>query len=141
MTSNVSQLDTDGNGAGDACDPDDDNDGVLDGADCEPLVPGASPPAEVGASLIWSTGSDFGWTAVAAARGYPVYRGTLISLHGGSYDHACRGVSSSNAATDGSIPPVPGDGYYYVVSARNLCGESGLGSGAAGPRPNPSPCP
>ena len=32
------QADNDGDGAGDACDPDDDNDGVLDGADNCPLV-------------------------------------------------------------------------------------------------------
>ena len=35
---NPSQLDTDGDGQGDACDPDDDNDTVLDGADNCPLA-------------------------------------------------------------------------------------------------------
>ena len=32
-------TDTDGDGMGDACDPDDDNDGVADGNDCAPLDP------------------------------------------------------------------------------------------------------
>ena len=39
--SNTDQLDTNGNGAGNACDPDDDNDGVADGSDNCPLVANA----------------------------------------------------------------------------------------------------
>ena len=35
--SNADQLDADGDGQGDACDPDDDNDGVPDGADVFPF--------------------------------------------------------------------------------------------------------
>ena len=38
LVSNSNQLDTDGDDLGDACDPDDDGDGVADGADNCPLV-------------------------------------------------------------------------------------------------------
>ncbi len=38
-TSNANQLNTDGDTQGDACDADDDNDGVLDGSDAFPLNP------------------------------------------------------------------------------------------------------
>ena len=37
---NADQLDTDGDGKGDICDPDDDNDGIRDGTDPCPLLSG-----------------------------------------------------------------------------------------------------
>ena len=36
-TSNVDQIDNDGDGMGDVCDDDDDNDGVVDTIDCDPI--------------------------------------------------------------------------------------------------------
>jgi hypothetical protein len=41
LISNADQTDTDSNGTGDACDTDDDGDGVLDGADNCPLISNA----------------------------------------------------------------------------------------------------
>ncbi|MFN0094233.1 MAG: thrombospondin type 3 repeat-containing protein [Dehalococcoidia bacterium] len=38
VTANGDQLDTDGDGQGDACDPDDDNDTILDGSDNCPVI-------------------------------------------------------------------------------------------------------
>ena len=45
-TPNPDQLDTDQLGAGDACDPDDDEDGVLDALDAFPLDPGADTDSD-----------------------------------------------------------------------------------------------
>ena len=50
--SNPDQLDTDNDGQGDACDSDDDNDGVMDLDDCAPL------DANVGSATTWYLDSD-----------------------------------------------------------------------------------
>jgi hypothetical protein len=42
LVPNANQLNTDGDGQGDACDADDDNDGVVDASDNCPLVPNAN---------------------------------------------------------------------------------------------------
>ena len=39
LASNPDQADNDGDGAGDVCDPDDDNDGIVDVDDACPLIP------------------------------------------------------------------------------------------------------
>jgi hypothetical protein len=56
------------------------------------------------------------------------------------FDHTCLEPSlDSPAATDPETPQALG--FYYLASAADDCGESGLGADSADePRPNPLPC-
>jgi hypothetical protein len=98
-------------------------------------------PSEVGVDLLFVDMQSLTWSASAASSSYDLYRG---SIDGGTwtFDHACLAPGlTSPAATDSSIPSA-GEGFYYLVSGKNACGEGGLGVASNGqPRPNPSPCP
>ena len=76
----------DGDAQGDACDPDDDNDGVVDSLDCAPFDPAVSSAPLVGATLGWPSKSTLSWTAVAGAATYNTYRGTIPPSGGIVYD-------------------------------------------------------
>jgi hypothetical protein len=130
--SNPDQLDTDADGQGDACDADDDGDGVDDPGDCAPLVGSVSQIAGPvgptlrldatgggGASLQWQRGVQ-GFTT-------NIYRGTIVAGEPWSYDETC--FDDENPGTAGSDPGLPpaGTAYTYLLSAKNLCGESRMG--------------
>jgi aminopeptidase N len=142
--SNADQLDPDGDNLGGPCDPDDDGDSLLDGADCAPLDAGQGLPAEV-ATLALSrsspTAAHLAWTATAHADAYDVSRGALSSLASGSYGSCLAPLVGSLSYDDGDVPPA-GDGYQYLVRGHDAgCGGGGsLGQDSAG-TPRPSPCP
>jgi len=146
FVANFDQTDFDGDGLGDVCDPDDDNDTVPDGSDCRPFVKGVSQAAgEVGDSLRITQPGGPGTTTISWARGREghvsnVYRGTFGSGPW-TYDHTCFATEVPGIAViDGGTPPL-GSGYYYLVSAENTCGTSNLGTDSADiPRPTGTAC-
>src|SRR5439155_9563031 len=100
-TANQDQLNTDHDALGDACDPDDDNDGYLDAQDCAPTISSVhSLPDAVGSSLRWASKSVLNWDRAAQGNTSNVYRGTIpASGFRGSFNHTCLDASSPDRAT------------------------------------------
>jgi cysteine-rich repeat protein len=125
-----------------------DLDGIHDVLDCAPSDP-ANPPPGVVADLRFTDQATFTWSAAASARFHNAYRGTIPAplgtrLPGSVFDHVCFESADTRAdgdllSADTSAPP-PGTAYYYLAGGEG-CGEGPLGSDAAHPAPNPSPCP
>jgi aminopeptidase N len=140
---NGSQADFDSDALGDDCDLDDDNDQVLDGADCAPFdASGGSPPAIGGDAF---TASVYSWTAAPLADRYDVTRGLLGASQAGDYGACLVTGVASTAVADPTLPPA-GDGFLYLVrGVDDLCGGAGTwGFGSSGLErinANPSACP
>jgi hypothetical protein len=98
------------------------------------------PPGEV-------TGLRFGdpttllWSPERSAQRYEIYRGTLSTLPG-TFGTCFANDLSLVTATDASIPG-SGQGFFYMVTARNRLGEEGpKGFASNGTEEgNPLPCP
>ncbi len=141
--SNQDQADCDNDGLGNACDPDDDDDGIPDDMDCRPCdATQWSVPDAVGDTARWSSRDTMSWTVVAQSKHYNVSRGSRNAGGAFAYNHTCFENASADASTTDTNNPAVGAYYYYLVSAEDDCGESGLGTASNGTeRPNPSPCP
>jgi PKD repeat protein len=132
------QMDTDGDALGDVCDPDDDNDGVPDATDCSPLLRGvSSPPAPIGDTLRLesptpASGTRLLWARSLGGHTSNVYRGTLAETGPRARNEVCFDAEIPGTETiDPESPPL-GRSFYYLVSARNSCGESPIGRDSQG---------
>ncbi len=116
VIANAGQQDADGDLRGDAC-------------DCAPLDPGAwNVPTEVTGLRLAADRTTLSWDPQAESAGagtvYDVVRGALDALPpGGSSETTVEAGSSDATATDGAIP-AEGEGFYYLVAARNGCSTS-----------------
>ncbi len=142
--SNPLQTDTDRDSMGDACDDDDDNDGVPDAADCAPLDPaGSTPPTDIGDTVVFGPATDLlSWQQPAWATYSNLYRGNVVAAAGFAFDHVClEATLTGSSATDTTEPGASGL-FYYLITGASVCGEGSPGSGSSGlERPNPTPCP
>jgi hypothetical protein len=129
-------LDTDSDGACDNGDGDDDNDTVLDGDDCGPLVNSVdSAPGEVGGVRL-PAATLLAWDDERQSNVYHVYRMQLAPGASFAYDFHCLGPEVPDTQlTDGGAPEL-GEVQFYVVVGTNLCADGTLGTDALGtPRP------
>jgi hypothetical protein len=109
---------------------------VMDGG----LVSAYPPPGEV-VGLRFESPQFFSWDAEGSVGTYGVYRdsfGTLPGGYGVCFDSGITGTSTQDLSS-----PSPGQGWYYLVTARNRLAEEGSkGTSHDGTqRGNPSPCP
>jgi hypothetical protein len=131
-TANATQLDFDVDGAGDACDPDDDNDGLADVNDCAPFDLAQGTPGEVDVLSVTGVG-HLAWNAAARATTHDVQRGTLTGLQSGDYG-ACFAPQVAGTVLDDADVVPDGDGFFYLVRGHDAgCGGGGsLGADSNG---------
>lgn len=139
--SNPDQFNTDGDAEGNACGTDDDGDGALDDVDCLPLDGEVWSAPEVSSNLEFQTGSltTLQWTRGNQGLAGNLYRG----LFGASFDPhwACLVPNLTGTSQADPAKPSPGQGFHYLVTSENACGESGAGAGSNGTPRQPTPCP
>ncbi|HEV8200248.1 MAG TPA: MopE-related protein [Candidatus Polarisedimenticolia bacterium] len=137
-------ADTDQDGLYNCVDPDDDNDGVNDAADCAPLQAAVQTiPGTVGDSVTGSPNGMIAWLLLPQANVYNVYRGVAGPSFPGNYLPTSVCLASENPSgtfNDAAVPPV-GQIYYYLIVGTNSCGEGSPGNSSNGtPRNLPSHC-
>jgi hypothetical protein len=147
--SNPGQADGDSDGLGDPCDPapgdpDADDDGVIDSLDCAPLVIGVSQiPEPVGGSL--RLVKD-GTTKLVWSRGFQGHTSNIYKVEAIGQPQMeqfiCLIAESPNTEKDDFDPSTAGEIYFYLVTARNSCGDSSAGTNGSGGTRSPwAPCP
>ncbi|MEN8184813.1 MAG: hypothetical protein ABFS46_20015, partial [Myxococcota bacterium] len=124
------QADSDGDGAGDAC-------------DCQQEDPYDREPAEafgLSVSLVGADTAALSWEAASGADVYSVSRGDLAALATGQYG-ACLAEGLWERSLEDPDQPAAGEGFFYMVQGQSFeCGLGPLGySSAEEPRENLDP--
>ena len=125
---NPDQLDTDLDRLGNVCDPDDDNDGFLDAADCDPLDSGLQSPPGTVIDLALSDVAGLTtlvWSPPAAPGATTITYDTLASTDPDNFlGPGCIEAAdgSDTQAQDGTLPN-SGDVVHYLIRVNNGCGS------------------
>lgn len=99
------------------------------------------PPIEV-TGLRFTGKPTLVWNPEPSVGAYHLYRGGLASIAGLSYG-ACRTSAIAGTTTSDSDPVIEGNGFYYLVTARNNLWEEGTKGSSSEDveRGNAAPCP
>ncbi len=132
---NLDQSDFDADGMGNVCDDDDDNDGVDDFSDCNPLNASyADSPGPVGAGLRinGSTSSLLTWGHPAQGHTSNLYRGEIVPGEAWSYATTCLAAERIEESAIDSEVPLPDHAFFYLAGGRNVCGQGTIGKASDG---------
>ena len=99
------------------------------------------PPGEVKGDL-FTNKTTLTWSPEKSVGTYDVYRAVLSTLPGLAYGACLQNGLTTETATDATTPSA-GQGYFYLITARNRLGEIGTkGYASSGTeRVNAAPCP
>ena len=119
--------------------PDADSDGIADPCDCDRADGGAfEEPGELGGDHFAAEHKTYSWHSVAAVTGqgivYDVARGlaSQLRIDGGFTGASCLSDSQSSPfLVDPQVPP-PGEAFYYLARAQNVCGDGPWGASTDG---------
>jgi hypothetical protein len=124
-----------------------DGDGAVNIRDCAPDDPGAfSVPGEVGEVMVFADEVTVVWEHAADGAGvdtvHDVLRGLLSGLPVGSgaAEDCLASETPKDWITDPELPP-SGDGFWYLVRGRNVCGIGTYGNVSGGPARTSGACP
>ena len=128
--------DLDGDRRGDRCDSDMDGDGVDNDADCAPRIRGITAvPSEVTDVRFTRFSMQpyhiLRWNDPPNATEFDVFRGLIVGGLAGA-DCILHSYYDQALAIALNDTPAPGQGYFYLVRGRNVCGVGTLGAGAGG---------
>jgi subtilisin family serine protease len=128
--------------------PDTDADGIADVCDCAASDGGTyDAPEEVSGLAFDAAKTSLSWVSLARQAGngttYDAIRGDLATLRavGIAADADCLGAASSVSGRQDAALPAPDAGFYYLVRARNACGDGGWGAASDGTPRSHSTCP